>query len=96
MCLSIEYILIQADQLRLSEDQVEILESLGHPKRLHSISFGWIFRHRAIVESSMRDIGDCVLDDTVEHRPSSFTQTSITRNTIKYKYRLYCLGSSES
>ena len=61
-------IIIQADNIRLAEDEVEILERLGKPETFHFILFlGVLDSH--VVDHGMPELGLCVLLDILKHPP---------------------------
>lgn len=85
MCLRIQNIFIQTDQIWFREYQVKVLESLRQPERLHSVRLGRIW-HSTIVEGGMCYVCLRTADDVVEHFPCPVLQRTISGDSIQNEY----------
>lgn len=95
MRLRIQDILVQAYDTRLRKYEVKVLERLSKPERFHAIRFGWVW-DGTVVQPSMGDGCQGVLDNVVEHCPSSFAESVVSSNTPEDKYGLDGLGSIQN
>lgn len=87
MCFSIEDKLIQADQVRLTEDQVKVLESLSSPKTFHAIIF-WCRGICNISECRICKLCLSVLGYVGEHLPGLLLQQRIACDAVEQKNAL--------
>lgn len=86
MRLRVKNIFIQADNIRLRENKIEILQRLCRPEALHLIFLLW-WIGCTISQSRMRDIRSRMLLDCLEHGPRFILQCRITRDAVHYEYR---------
>lgn len=82
MSFSIQHIFIQAHRAGLRENKIEVLESLRKPERLHAVRFSGNWTG-TIIEASVCDVGDSVLNDRIEHIPCSLAKRFISGDSVK-------------
>lgn len=88
-----QYIIIQANFVRITEDQVEILQRLREPKTLHAVRMA---DTTSVVDSDVPDattgnLGASGVFDGLEHTPCVVQELFITGDAIENEYRFYGL-----
>lgn len=88
-----QYIIIQANFVRITEDQVEILQRLREPKTLHAVRMA---DTTSAVDSDVPDattgnLGASGVFDGLEHTPCVVQELFITGDAIENEYRFYGL-----
>ena len=73
--------MIQIHDVRLAEDQIEILQRLRHPEALHPIALRRI-GYGDVVQRRVGKLRLAILDDRVEHLPSYVLQRGVARDSV--------------
>ena len=97
MGLGIKYPVVQADQLRLREYEVKILQRLTKPETFHRVRLAWLFAMFGI-HIPYRGIGQlcvCQLINGVPHAPCRVLPCGISRNAIHDKNALNRFGAED-
>ena len=82
---NLQHMIVQTDDVRLTEDQIEILQRLRRPKTLHLIDQ----RHRLtgglldIEQTRKCNLRPCSARDGQKHGPRLFQQRRIARHSIE-------------
>lgn len=81
----LQNIVIQADQARLAENQVEILERLGHPEALALVELErhLALGHRDISNSRVREFRHGGVLDGFKHAPGRVLQRRVARDAVE-------------
>ena len=82
MRFRIQNILIQTNDTRLAENQIEILQRLRRPVALHAIHSLWLL-FRDIVERRIRYVRLGRILDSAKHPPRPVLQRLITCDAVK-------------
>lgn len=82
VCMYSQNIIIQAYEIHLAEDKVEIFQGLCEPETLHSIGLGRIGDGN-IVEGCMGYGCSCVFLNRLEHVPGFILKNTITGDSVE-------------
>ena len=83
----IEHILIQADDVRLREGQIVVLERLGRPEAFHPIGLQW-HPHSHIIERGMGDVRPGVPLHSLKNPLALLLQEPVARDAVENEDRL--------
>ena len=91
-----QYIFVQAHLTGLTEDQIEVLQRLGHPKTLTLVQFLRLLslRYRYISNGRVRKLSDCRVVDGFEHAPSGILERGIAGDAVENEDRFNGFGST--
>lgn len=92
MSFGVEDIIIQTHEIWLGEDEVEVLQRLGHPEGLLRVVLEafWI---RNVAEGGIRILGLCQLRDGFKHAPGVVLVIGVARHAVKIEDGFDCFGS---
>ena len=88
-----QYVIIQTHDLRIAEQQIEVLERLGQPKRLHFVTQAR-FGRRDVTDGrkAVRSFGGAI--DGFEHGPALVTPALVTGDAVHDEDGLDGFGSA--
>jgi hypothetical protein len=92
MGLRVQHPLIKADEIRLREKQVVVLERLGEPEALHFVAQARLLLHH-IVDRTVGDLGTSGLDRGLEHTPAFVHPRGVASDAVHVPHRLDGFGS---
>lgn len=90
--MNLQDVLIQADEVRLGKDEIQVLKRLSEPVTFHSVGF---FRAQVtdVLDGRVTKIGMRHLLNVLEHAPSRILQGLVTSDSVHYENRLNGLRS---
>lgn len=87
VCFGVQDPVIEAYNVRLSKQEVVVLESLCKPETLHLVLEAWLCIHD-VVDSRVGEISARVAHDGLPHGPSLVLPCTVSRNAIHVPYGL--------
>jgi hypothetical protein len=91
----IQNVVIQANQLRLAEDQEIVLERFGKEEALHAVCQRW-WNLSNVVDGRIRNIGPARLFNALEHFPGDVLIYVVAGDAVEDKYGFDRLGSAST
>lgn len=94
---NLQYILVQTDKTRLTEDQVKVLERFRHPEAFALVEFlgRFPFRDRDVGDGGVSILRISRVVDGLEHAPCSVLQTCIACDPVQDEDRLDGFGPGQ-
>lgn len=85
MSLRVKYVIVEADESRLTEDQVEVLQCLCHPEALTLIRLlsHLSFWYCDIGDCGVGELGKRCIVDRFEHAPRSILKDRVASDAIE-------------
>jgi hypothetical protein len=78
----IQNVVVQANQIWLAKDQVEILERLGQPEALHAVCLTWLDLGH-VVDGRICNVGFGGVLNAFEHLPSDILICLVTCDAVE-------------
>lgn len=89
MSLRVKYVIVEADESRLTEDQVEVLQRLRHPERLHAIAQLRLSRDSNITYSCVCEFRFSQVGNCRPHFPGGILESGVICDSVQDKDALY-------